>query len=147
MISLHMLLYLTHLLGLALGLGAATVKLILLLKAKADPEFVPAFLKVVRLITKPIILGLILLTLSGAARAFLGYPLRPLLIFKIVLVVAIWAIGPIIDNVVEPKFQRLAPAPGQSATPAFMRVLNQYVALEVTADVLFYGVAVLGVVV
>jgi len=50
---------------------------------------------------------------------------------KLILVGAIWVLGPFIDNVVEPEFQRLAPATGEPASPEFIRVQKQYLALEI----------------
>ncbi len=131
-----------HLIGLALGVGAATVKLALLLQCKADHGFVPVYIKVARPITRLIILGLALLTLSGIGWLLLGYPFTALLAVKVVLVAAIWVLGPVIDNAVEPKFRKLAPALGEPASPAFVRVQQQYLALEVLATLLFYVIIV-----
>jgi hypothetical protein len=76
-ISLPSLLSVTHLVGLALGVGSATVKLVLLLKCSADDTFAPVYIKVARPITRQIILGLGLLTLSGIGWLLLRYPFRP----------------------------------------------------------------------
>jgi hypothetical protein len=144
-ISWSALLSVAHLVGLALGAGSATVKLVLLLKCSADHAFVPAYIRVSRLITRLIILGLLLLTLSGIGWLLLGYPLTPLLIVKLVLVAAIWVLGPVIDNIVEPKFHKLAPAPGALPSPAFVRIHKQYLTLEVIATLLFYIIIVIWV--
>lgn len=143
--SLPSLLSLVHLVGLALGVGAATVKLVLLLKCRADLAFVPVFLKVSRPITRLLILGIILLTVSGVGWLLLGYAWTPLLVVKLVLVAAIWVLGPVIDNVVEPRFERLSPAPGGTASPEFLRIQRQYLALELVATSLFYVVVVIWV--
>jgi len=96
-----------HLVGLALGVGAGTAKLVLLLKCRNDPSFVDVYLRVVRPLTRLIILGLILLTLSGIGWLLLGYSSTPLLIVKLFLVAAIWILGPVIDNSIEPKIRGL----------------------------------------
>jgi hypothetical protein len=127
-----------HLIGLALGVGAATVKLVLLLKCRADPAFVPVYVRVARPVTRQIILGLVLLTLSGIGWLLLGYPFTPRLVVKVVLVAAIWVLGPVIDNVVEPKFLTLAPGPAEPGSAAFVRAQKQYLTLEVVATLLFY---------
>ena len=145
MVSLPSLLLLTHLIGLAWGLGAGTVKLGLLLRCKADYAFVPVYLKVAKPITRQIVLGLILLTLSGVGWLLLAYHITLLLVLKLVLVGAIWVLGPFIDNVVEPKFQRLAPATGEPASPDFIRVQKQHLALEIIATGLFYVIVVIWV--
>ena len=128
-----------------LGLGCATAKLVLLLRCKAKPAFLPAYLGAVRPVTRLIMLGLVLLTLSGGGWLLVGYPLGPLLIVKLVLVAGIWVLGPVIDAVVEPQFKRLAPQPGQAATPAFIRIQGRYLLLEAIATGLFYVIVVLWV--
>jgi hypothetical protein len=141
--SLPTVLTLAHLIGLALGVGCATAKLTLLLKSKSDPAFLPAFIAVSRPVTRLIITGLALLTLSGIGWLLLGRPFTPLLVVKIALVAAIWALGPVIDNVVEPRFLKSAPGRGESPSPAFVRFQRQYLILEVIATGLFYAVMVL----
>ena len=131
-----------HLMGLPLGVGSATVKVVLLLKSRADSSFLPVYINVVRPTTRQIVLGMILMTLSGIGWLILGYQFTALLMVKVVLVAGVWVLGPIIDNVVELKFQELAPGPGDPPSPAFLRVQKQYVALEVIATIVFYVVIV-----
>jgi len=145
MISWRSILTLTHLIGLALAVGSATAKLTLLLRCQADHAFVPVYVAVARPITRLIILGLALLTLSGLGWLLVGYPVTPLLVVKLVLVGAIWVLGPIIDNVVEPKFRQLAPTPGESASPAFIRITRRYLTLEAVATGLFYVIVAMWV--
>lgn len=145
MVSLWSLLSLVHLFGLALAVGSATVKVVLLLRCRSDPRFLPAYLAVARPITRLIILGLILLTLSGVGWLLLGYPFTPLLVVKIALVAAVWALGPIIDNVVEPRFRKLVPSSGEAASPTFSRIRRTYLVLEVSATLLFYVIIVIWV--
>lgn len=143
MISWSSMLSLAHLVGLALGLGCATAKLSLLMRCKADHAFVPTYIAVSRPVTRLIILGLVLLTLSGIGWLFAGYSLTRLLFLKLVLVGAIWLLGPVIDNLVEPKFVRLAPADGAPASAEFMKIQRQYLWLETTATGLFYVIVIL----
>jgi len=143
MISLSSLLSFSHLVGLALGVGAATVKLALLLKCKTDTAFVAVYLKVAKPITRQIVLGLILLTLSGIGWLLLGYQFTTRLVVKLTCVAAIWVLGPIIDKVAEPKFAKLAPVAGQPASSAFAQIQKRYLALEATATLLFYAVIVI----
>jgi len=138
------LLVLTHILGVTLGVGSSTIKLMLLLKCKSDKSFIPIFLRVVKPITRLIILGLVILTLSGIGWLIRGFPFTPLLIVKLIFVGLIWILGPVIDNVVEPKFVTLASEP--EGTPRdFMRVQNQYFTFEITATLLFYASIIIGV--
>ncbi len=145
MISWWFILSLTHLIGLALGVGAATVKLVLLIRCNSNYEFVPVFLKVTKTITRIIVIGLILLTLSGIGWILLGTYFTPLFIIKLFLVGSVWVVGPFIDNAVEPKFKKLAPAPSEQATPEFIRIQKQYLLLEAFATLLFYVITILGI--
>ncbi len=145
MFSLSALMTFVHLIGLAAGVGAATVKLVLLLRCRADRSFVPVYLKVVRPITRLIILGLVLLTLSGIVILLIGYPWSDLLLVKLVLVGAVWILGPVIDNIVEPKFSAHAAQSEATSSDAFLRVQQQYLAMEVVATGLFYVIIALWV--
>jgi uncharacterized membrane protein len=139
---LSSLLSLAHVVGIALGVGGATAKLVLLVKTRVDHAFVPGYLKAARSLTRMILVGIILLTLSGISWLVLGYPLTSRLVTKLVLVAAIWMIGPIISKVAEPRFRERALTPEAPATPAFVRARTQYLALEVTATLLFYAVVI-----
>lgn len=145
MVSLPGALTVVHLLGVALGLGAATAKLTLLLRCRADHAFVAVFLEVTKPLTRQIVLGLILLVGSGIGWILIGYPFTPLLITKLVLVGAMFVMGPIIDNVVEPKFRELAPGMGEAPSPEFIRVRAQYLGLEMVATAMFYVIVVMWV--
>lgn len=145
MTAIPSLLSLAHLIGLALGVGCATAKLILLLRCRRDPEFVPVFLAIARPVTRLIILGLALLTLSGIGWLLLGYQFTPRFVAKLVMVASIWVMGPVIDNVAEPRFRQAAPAPGEAASPAFLQSLRRYLLLEVAATGLFYVIVVMWV--
>ena len=89
-----------------------------------------------------ILLGIALLVLSGIGWLLTGYPLTSWLLVKLVFVAGILVIGPIIDNVIEPKFRQLAPAAGAASDPAFTRVQRRYLGLEVFATLLFYLVII-----
>lgn len=139
---LRSLLAVAHLIGLALAVGSATSKLLLLLKSRVDQTFVPAYVKVAGPITRLILLGTVLLIFSGIGWLLIGYPLTPKLATKLVLVAAIVGTGAIMDRVIEPKFRALVPAQGAPVPPGFTRVQAQYLAFEVTATLLFYAVII-----
>lgn len=92
------------------------MKLVLLLKSKGNPALLQVFVKASKPITRLVVLDLILLTLSGTGWLALGYPFSTKLIAKLIVVGAIWVLGPMIDKVVEPKFNRLLPKPGESTS-------------------------------
>ena len=145
MISLPSLITFLHLVGLSLAVGAATVKLVLLIKCRSNSELVQVFIKVVKPITKLIITGLILLTLSGVGWLLMGYSFTTLLIIKLIFVASIWILGPVIDKVIEPKFLKLAPVSGQQASAEFAAALNKYLGLEIIATGFFYVIIIIWV--
>jgi len=136
------LLAIIHVIGLALGVGAATVKLVLLYKSRSNAELIPVFFDVSRIATPLIIAGMIMLTLSGIGWIILGYYLTTVLSIKIGLVLTIWILGPYMDNFVEPKFHKLAMSPGMQGSAEFIRVQKQYLTMEVIATLIFYIIIV-----
>jgi hypothetical protein len=61
-----------------------------------------------------------------------------------VFVAALWVLGPVIDNVAEPRFAKLVPATGEAVSEEFVRSLARYVGLELLALLLFYAAMVVG---
>ena len=145
MLSIWFILTFVHLVGLSLGVGAATAKLTLLIKSKVDHDFVSTYLKVTRPITRIIIIGLILLTLSGVTWILLGTTFTSLFVFKLMLVLVIWVLGPIIDNVVEPKYIKFAPVAGNQASQEFKTIQKWLLILETAATLDFYIIIILGI--
>ena len=103
------------------------------------------FIEFVGFIVRIIITGLIFLTLSGIVWLILGASWNTTLIIKIILVVILWTLGPYIDNVVEPKFRKLSPLPGQQALPEFIQIQKKYLLIEGVATILFYIITFMGV--
>ena len=134
---------LVHVMGLVFAVGAATVKLVLLIMSSVDPGFLPVYQKVARPVTRQIVAGMILLTLSGIGWLIMGYGWSPRLVVKVILFGLVWVLGPVIDNVVEPRFRGLVPDPGGVASPAFIVARRQYLTLEIMATLLFYVIIVI----
>ena len=145
MASLWSFLLVFHLIGLALGVGSATAKVVLLVKCYRDITFVPFYLKVMVPLTRTLVLGLILMTVSGIIWLIRGYGFPATMIVKLVFVGAVWVVGLLIDNVTEPRFRKLAPAQGAKASAAFILIQKKHLALEVIGTLLFYIILVLGV--
>jgi hypothetical protein len=142
--SLALLLSVVHYLGFALAIGAATSKSVLLLKTRNDLTFVPVFLGASRPLTRLIITGLLLAVASGITWLGLDYhDMSPRLWAKVILVALVCAIGPLIDHVLEPRFRALAPQPGETPTPGFIGARGRYLAAELLATSLLYGLAIL----
>ncbi len=145
MTSLWFVLKLLHLLGMALMVGAEAVKITLLVGTRSDAAFSPVYLRVAKPVTRLIMLGMALATLSGIGWIALGRPFTPALLAKVVLVVALGAVGAVIDKVVEPRFARVAAEAGTAAPPEAARIGRQYLAVELAATALTCAIAVLGV--
>lgn len=144
MTTTWLVLKLLHLLGMALMVGAAAVKTTLLVGTRRDAAFASIYLGVARPVTRLILLGLALATLSGIGWIALGRPFTPALLAKVVLVVALVAVGAVIDKVAEPRFARLAGDPGAAASPEAGRIGRQYLAVELAATGLTCAIAALG---
>ena len=143
MASISVFMRLLHFVGLGLALGAATTKLVLLLRSTRDHDFVATYIAVDKPITRLILIGTGLLALSGIAWLLVGYPLQGLLVLKIVLVVIAVAIGGSMGRFIEPRYGRLAPKPGEPATAEFLRVQRQYVLAESLATGLYYIIVIM----
>lgn len=144
MLSWSDILSFAHLFGMALGVGGATVKIVLRLKANADVAFLPIYARVSKPVTIIIVLGTILLTLSGAGWLFYGYSFTPLIIAKIILIGVMWILGPVIDNVAEPRFLKLIPADGETPSREFAQAARLHLVLDSFATLLMYALMVLG---
>lgn len=129
---------LAHLTGLVLCVGGATVKAVLLLRAGTNAGRVRDYLGVVRPITRQLLTGMALLTVSGVGWLLLKYPFSPLLTFKLVLVAIGWVLGGTIDRVAEPAFRATSPAVGEVPSPEFLRARSRYLLLELAATSSFY---------
>ncbi len=134
-----------HLAGLALGGGAAAVKVALLLRARRDQAFVPAYFAVAKIVTGLIVLGMAILTVSGGVRMWLYRPhLTSAMTVKLVIVLALWVLGPVMDKVIEPPAERLAPGPGEARSPAFIAAQGRHLRFEWLMISLFVAAAALG---
>lgn len=145
MSSLWSFLLMFHLIGLALGVGSATAKVVLLVKCRKDITFIPVYLKVMKPLTQILVLGLVLMTLTGIIWLIMGFGLPVPMIVKLVFVVAVWVLGLMIDNITEPKFRELAPKNGEAVSQEFLQIQKKHFALEVIATLVFYIIIVLGV--
>ncbi|HZY01889.1 MAG TPA: hypothetical protein VFF02_00205 [Anaeromyxobacteraceae bacterium] len=145
MTTAWLMLKLLHLLGMALMIGAEAVKITLVAAARSNAALSPVYLRVAKPVTRLIVLGLALAILSGIGWIALGRPFTPVLLAKLVLVVALGASGAFIDKVVEPRFARLAAEAGTAASPELARIGRQYLAVEIAATALTCAIAVLGV--
>ncbi len=142
----HALLALVHLIGLALAVGSATVKVALLLRCRGDITFAAHYIQVSPVVTRLIVSGLAILTLSGAAwMVVLGQGFTGLMITKLILVGLVWVMGPLIDKVIEPRFTRLVVESSASPSEELARAHRQFLSAEAATTGSFYVTMLLGV--
>ena len=139
-------LLLVHLIGVALALGAATIKLNLVYKGSIHPELFSSYFRLVKPITRLLILGMILLTLSGIGFIIIGTSLSTLLIIKMVLVLFMWILGPVIDNVFEPRLHKLVMDQANVMSASFVHAQKQYLLIEIFATAIIYVITIIGVI-
>ena len=144
MLIISKILMIIHIIGLIFAAGSATIKLILLFKCRSDPEFYATYFQVALPVTRVLVFGMILLTVSGIAWMIIGYTFDPLLIFKMALVGIMWILGPVINNVAEPKFRNMVSQPEQFMSAKFKNAKKQYYTLEIIATALMYTIAIIG---
>jgi uncharacterized membrane protein len=135
---------LLHLIGLAFGLGGATIAAIISTKAEKDKELAGAQMKLMPSISKLIMLGLLLLIISGIALPFyIKWPLdKQLLIIKHVLVVWIIIIGIFIGRRFK-KMSRISPVGKEKPKAEFLRAKKQVKILSIINLILWYAVTIM----
>jgi len=133
-----------HFLGLAFGLGGATIATIISVKSEKDKDVARASFKIMPSISKLIFIGLVLLVISGIALPFfIAWPLnKELLIVKHVLVVWIFIIGIMIGTKSKKMF-KLAPRNKENPSLVFLRMRRQMKILSTINLILWYVVTLM----
>ena len=134
-----------HFLGLAFGLGGATIAAIISRKAEKDAEIGKAFMKIIPSVSKLIWLGLILLIISGIGITLLiQWPInRQILLVKHILVFWIVFFGVVI-GVKMRKMQTLSPVNSKGKiSMGFLRTRKQIKVFSIINLILWYLVTLL----
>ena len=137
---------LLHFVGLAFGVGGATVASIISAKAEKNQELSPAVMKIIPSISRLIWLGLILLIISGIGLSYNAkWPINTkILTIKHALVALIIIIGAVIGFKVK-KMSNLAPKLKQVPSLQFIKTKNQLKVLSTINLILWYIVVILSV--
>jgi len=133
-----------HFVGLAFGLGGATIASIISAKADKDAEVGKVSMKILPSIIKFIWFGIILLIISGIAiSSFIKWPINTnLLIIKHVFVAWIVIIG-IIIGVKSKKIAILIPKGKEKPSYLFLKTKKQIKGLSIINLILWYLVTLL----
>ncbi len=133
-----------HVLGLAWGIGGATINTILIMKAEKDPQIAPVVMGLVPSIVKLIWVAIILLILSGIGLAIEGADWldTTIMLVKHALVAVLVVIGLVMMFVMMPKMQKLAPKGGPPSAE-FLAAKKTTQALGMLNLVLWYAILVM----
>lgn len=135
-----------HFLGLAFGLGGATIASVISRKAEKDTDVGKASAKIMPSIVKFIWIGMLLLIISGIALPFfISWPLNTkMLIIKHVLVAWIVVIGIVIGTRMR-KLKNLAPVLREKPSSKFIKTQKQMKFFSTINLILWYLVTLLSV--
>lgn len=136
-----------HILGLAFGLGGATLAAIISRKADKDLELGKQIMKIMSSVSKLIWLGLILLIISGIGISFyIEWPInKNLLIVKHVLVAWIVIFGVFI-GVKMKRMKPLAPIkPNEKPSSQFVKAKKQLKFFSIINLILWYIITLMSV--
>lgn len=133
-----------HFVGLAFGLGGATVAAIISSKADKDKDISKSLMKIMPSISKLIFLGLILLIISGVALPFfIQWPLnKKMLAIKHVLVAWIVIIGILIVKSSK-KAEKSAPKLNEKPSIEFLKANKRVKSFSKINLILWYLIAIL----
>lgn len=138
---------LLHFIGLAWGVGGATVAAILMRRSEKDPEAAPHLTKLMPAISKLIWIAIILLVISGIGIVNLVYwPIdTTMLAVKHVVVLILILNGLHLTFRVMPKMERLVPK-GEKPSADFLKARKNAKVGAITGLVLWYIILVLSVI-
>lgn len=133
-----------HFVGLAFGLGGATIAAIISRKADKDKEVAIASAKLMPSISKLIFLGLVLLIISGIALPFfVKWPLdKNMLIAKHILVVLIVIFGAMIGKNSK-KIGKLAPKRNEKPSQEFLKTKEKIRIFSTINLLLWYATTII----
>ena len=137
-----------HDIATAWGVGGVTIAFLLLLKGDRDKELAPIIRnKLMPLISKVIMIGLLLLIVSGIGLLYLTpWPLGDFYLIKHIFVVALLCVGISMGAYVMPRRNKLAPTPGNPPSKEFLKFKRLARALHLVNLILWYVITVLSVV-
>ena len=147
--TLELMLRIIHLIGLSWGVGGATLGLLLMVISERNPEMKPHVSKILPTITRLIMVGIILLGISGVVlQLVIGgnyYSEHWILGLKHVVAAVLLIIGILMAAKVGPKMQRLAPK-GGPPSKEFLKTKKLAMIGGITNTILWYVLVILSVI-
>ena len=136
-----------HFVGLAWGVGGATIASIISAKADKDREIGSSFIKIVPAISKLIWIGILLLIISGVGIGITtpyGEPDKQLFIVKIIIFALLIIIGIIIGLKIK-KMKLIAPKENEKPLDEFLKTKKQLKILSIISLIIWYAIVGLSV--
>ncbi|MBY8987254.1 MAG: hypothetical protein KGD61_02280 [Candidatus Lokiarchaeota archaeon] len=147
--SLELTIRIFHLIGLCWGVGGATLGLLLMVISERNSEMKPHVSKILPINTRLIMLGIILLGISGVLLQLSTggnyYSEHWLLGLKQVIAVILLIIGILLAAKIGPKMQRLAPKSGPPSEE-FLKTKKLAMIAGITNTILWYVIVILSVI-
>lgn len=130
-----------HFVGLAWGVGGATVASIISAKADKDREISSSFMKIVPGISKLIWIGIVLLIISGIGLSrYVTWPInKELLIVKVSIFALLIVIGIVIGFKIN-KMKLIAPKENEKPLDEFLKTKKQLKILSIISLVIWYAI-------
>jgi putative copper export protein len=140
----HGFLLMIHALGLAWGVGGATVNTILVMKADKNPEIAPVVMSLVPSVAKLIWVAIMLLIVSGLGLSLelADYFDSQVLLVKHVIIAVMVVIGLVMIVVFMPKMQQMAPKGGPPSAE-FLALKKKVQAMGMLNFFLWYAIFVM----
>lgn len=137
---------LLHAIGIAWGVGGATINSILIMKDEKNPELAPHIMKIMPSIVKMIWAAIIILIISGVFLVpLITWPIdKTMLSVKHLVVILLVLSGLNLNFRVLPKMKKLAPTDGQPS-PEFLKIKKTLKISGIVGLVLWYTIMVLSV--
>lgn len=136
---------LAHTLGIALGIGGATIANVINIKSERNPELAPAAMRLLQPISKVIWVGVILMFITHIIELILS-PDILILWIKFLVILLILAGGITITFGFLPKLLKLAPTPPAKPSADFISLKAKLKILSLSLLVLWYTDLVLTVI-
>ncbi|MDP3970103.1 MAG: hypothetical protein Q8P90_00215 [bacterium] len=131
-----------HLVGMAWGVGGATIVTLLMIKSSKDAELAKAGGKIMSIISKLIWGGIILLGITGPILSSMEEPAEGLFRIKMIVVLVLVINGFLMSFGIKPKMAKLSPVDGKP-TPEMLKVKKMAMISGMISLICWYTVVAL----
>lgn len=144
MITLHTILLIGHIIGVALGVGGATMSDVLFLTSISDRRFDKSELRLLKIASKVVTGGLVLLAITGIGFFFVGTETSPRFWAKFTIVMIAALNGNIMHTLLFPLFEKCATERTNLLATDFTRYAPLMVTAGTVSAISWYTALILG---